>query len=418
MKYYKISVFSAFAGYDSQFLALKRFEKWFNKTFKGLFHIEFDLIGWCEIDPLAIKCHNALFPEYRNRHFNDIKTVPWSKLEFDILIYSSCCQDITCNGNQKGFSEGSGTRSALIWHILPAIRSCKPLCCILENVTGLLENKFSNEFRKWQEAIDNEGQTLCKGAPEYISNWTILSAFDFGVPQNRSRSFMVSIRKDTGIQCKFPTPFELTKGAESLLEKGVNDSFYFSGNDTIKFIEKIDEEHILKEMSCKTDNDKQGRCIKQIITPAILKNKHHICPTLVADVNYDHISYTRCLSTNFYPRPGVFEVWKGSKTEIKKLQPSTLQKKIINGSQNEILKSIMNLKEDEYIRLRRFTPREWFRFMGVEEEDISRLISSNVPSGHLFMKGGNLIVVDVLFHLYKSLFSEIQKWSELVSVRS
>ena len=67
MKKITIPVFSAFAGYDSQFLALRRFANWFNRAFKGLFYIEFDLVGWCEIDPYAIKSHNALFPEYKNR---------------------------------------------------------------------------------------------------------------------------------------------------------------------------------------------------------------------------------------------------------------------------------------------------------------------------------------------------------------
>ena len=63
MKNIEIRVFSAFAGYDSQFLALRRFEKWFNEFNKGHIHLEFDLVGWCEIDEYAIASHNALFPE-------------------------------------------------------------------------------------------------------------------------------------------------------------------------------------------------------------------------------------------------------------------------------------------------------------------------------------------------------------------
>ena len=51
MKKIMIPVFSAFAGYDSQFLALRRFAKWFNRQYEGECYIEFELVGWCEIDP-------------------------------------------------------------------------------------------------------------------------------------------------------------------------------------------------------------------------------------------------------------------------------------------------------------------------------------------------------------------------------
>ena len=57
MKKITFPVFSAFAGYDSQNLALRRFAKWFNNKNKSSFHIEFDLVGWCEIDPDAVASH-------------------------------------------------------------------------------------------------------------------------------------------------------------------------------------------------------------------------------------------------------------------------------------------------------------------------------------------------------------------------
>lgn len=58
-----IKVFTAFSGYDSQCMALRRL---------GL---EFDLVGWSEIDRAAINAHNALFPEYAERNFGDIRGI-------------------------------------------------------------------------------------------------------------------------------------------------------------------------------------------------------------------------------------------------------------------------------------------------------------------------------------------------------
>ena len=56
-----IRVFSAFAGFDTQFIALLAYARWYNKNTNGLL-IEFVLVGWCEIDKDSITFHNALFP--------------------------------------------------------------------------------------------------------------------------------------------------------------------------------------------------------------------------------------------------------------------------------------------------------------------------------------------------------------------
>lgn len=75
-----LKVFTAFSGYDSQCLALKRL---------GL---DFDLVGWSEIDTNAIKAHNALFPEYKDRNYGDISKIDWKEVpDFELFTYSSPC---------------------------------------------------------------------------------------------------------------------------------------------------------------------------------------------------------------------------------------------------------------------------------------------------------------------------------------
>lgn len=54
----QLRVFTSFSGYDSQCLALDRLG------------IDYDLVGWSEIDKYAIKAHDALnssFVQERNR---------------------------------------------------------------------------------------------------------------------------------------------------------------------------------------------------------------------------------------------------------------------------------------------------------------------------------------------------------------
>ena len=51
-----VKVFTAFSGYDSQCIALDELKKEYPDKF------DYELIGWSEIDPYAIKTHNIFFP--------------------------------------------------------------------------------------------------------------------------------------------------------------------------------------------------------------------------------------------------------------------------------------------------------------------------------------------------------------------
>ena len=53
----KYHIFTAFSGYDSQMMALRKL----SDTYDSL---KFELVGWAEIEPAAIAAHKAAFPEY------------------------------------------------------------------------------------------------------------------------------------------------------------------------------------------------------------------------------------------------------------------------------------------------------------------------------------------------------------------
>ena len=118
-----LRVFTAFSGYDSQCLALNRLG------------IDYDLVGWSEIDPAAIKAHDALFPQYADRNYGDISKIDWSQVpDFDLFTYSSPCTDFSNAGQQAGGEEGSGTRSSLLWECRKTILAKKPKYLMFENV--------------------------------------------------------------------------------------------------------------------------------------------------------------------------------------------------------------------------------------------------------------------------------------------
>lgn len=409
MKKITIPVFSAFAGYDSQFLALRRFAKWFNRQYEGECYIEFELVGWCEIDPWAIKSHNALFPEYKHLHYNDITKVPWHKVkDFKWLIYSSCCQDISGNGKQAGLAKDSGTRSSLIWEVLDGIKDRMPKVAILENVSDLLDKSFCNEFCKWQEAVDAVG---------YHSCWSTLKASDFEVPQNRDRAFMVSLIDDVKQKVSFPKPHpERVKDVETFLEKEVDEKYYYSEEEAVRCIVAI---HGKKPQGIDGISIKDhGECIEQIVTPTCKCGIHRISPTLLANAGYEKVGYKNFVTTGHFPGPAVLEVWETTEDvnipyakyiEMAK-EKNDSERKVANASEKLIKKQLLELTSNRYFRLRRLTPRECFKLMGVDMCSINKLVTSGVPEAQLYKQAGNAIVVDVLVNLYKSIFNDISKW--------
>lgn len=199
MKYTKenpLRVFTTFSGYDSQCLALKK---------AG---IPFDLIGWSEIEKRAIMAHDAIFPEYKDRNYGDICKIDWTQVpDFDLFTYSSPCQSFSIAGQRLGGEEGSGTKSSLLWECKKAIEIKKPKYLMLENVKMLVSNNFIHTFNKWVDFLNSLG---------YISNWKVLNGRDYGIPQDRSRVFLVSIMNPE-IDFVFPMGTKVTTSIEDYM---------------------------------------------------------------------------------------------------------------------------------------------------------------------------------------------------------
>lgn len=226
-----VKVFTSFSGYDSQCLALDRLAE----QCPGF---SYELVGWSEIDKYAIQAHNALYPQWADRNYGDISKIKWEETpDFDLFTYSFPCTDISNAGVQKGLSEGTGTRSSLLWECRKAISVKKPKFLMLENVKALCGKKFIDDFNKWLNELDDMG---------YTTYWQVVNATDFGVPQNRERVFCISIRNDVKMESdgskdlgfEFPKPFPLTKKLKDVLEDKVDESYYISQDKVDEFISK------------------------------------------------------------------------------------------------------------------------------------------------------------------------------------
>jgi len=140
-------------------------------------------IDYVEIDEKAVRSYNAIFR--KELEYKTQSVVGWN-LKPDILIHGSPCQDFSIAGKQKGADPGSETRSSLMWETLNIIKQMgvwKPRVVIWENVKNVLSKHMRFNFNRYLEEMQNLG---------YTSNFEVLNAIDFGLPQSRERVFTVS----------------------------------------------------------------------------------------------------------------------------------------------------------------------------------------------------------------------------------
>ena len=194
--------------------------------------IPYELVGYCEIDKYASKSYSAVHGVSEEMNLWDVCKVdakPWLNT-VDLMTYGFPCQDISVAGRQKGLidEEGGYTRSGLFFEALRIINECKPRIAIAENVRNLMSQAFVDQYHIVQESLGEAG---------YINYVAILNARDFGIPQNRERVFIVSIRKDEDMGYIFPNPIPLELCLKDLLEDKVAEKYYLS-EKTIRSFEE------------------------------------------------------------------------------------------------------------------------------------------------------------------------------------
>lgn len=182
----------------------------------------------------CIANHNLL--NIMDVHGKDLEIVDTDKYEY-ILTYSFPCQDLSLAGLRKGMdisqSEG-GTRSGLLWEVERILTelSEKPQILIMENVPAIHSEKDYPNFEKWMLRLEELG---------YCNFYTDLNAKDFGIPQNRERTFMVSILGEN-LNYKFPRPIPRKYNLKDFLEdKNKVDKKYYLSQKMINYLTGINQ---------------------------------------------------------------------------------------------------------------------------------------------------------------------------------
>ena len=154
----------------------------------------------------------------QNAKGEDFKIVNKDQYEY-IMTYSFPCQDLSLAGKGKGMADTS-TRSGMLWEVERILNELKetnslPQILLMENVPQVHGTGNVEHFNKWQLALERLG---------YKSYFQDLIATDYGIPQTRNRCFMVSILGEYSYS--FPQKIPLKLKLKDLLEKEVDEKYY------------------------------------------------------------------------------------------------------------------------------------------------------------------------------------------------
>lgn len=405
---------------------------------------EFQTINYCEIDKYASAAYSMIHNVDELLNLRDVRKV--STLLFpdvDLITYGFPCQDISIAGRQKGFEDGAGnrTRSGLFFEALRIIQDLQPKWAICENVKALTMKQFRSEFKTVLESLEHAG---------YRNYYQVLNAKDFGIPQNRERVFIVSIRKDIEQEFTFPETQVLKLRVRDLLEKDVPEKFFINTPNAIALARKIAEEIELNHPAVlRSVRTEYGKEIRTAYEQGEIHEKRanmrefecrpdDLCNTLTTVLKDNYIAepvmrtvgdlgvggqrgrvfstngIVGCLSaTDYKDPPKIMQVGNIVKTgqfdnpqRGRIYDPDGLAPTLNTCSGGGLEPKFID-RSCVDVRIRKLTPRECFRLMGFSDDDFDKI--KGISNSQLYKMAGNSIVVNVLEAIFKQLFKETNK---------
>lgn len=282
--------------------------------------------------------------------------------DIDLLTYSFPCQDLSVagywHGNKGGIDRNANNRSGMLWEverILLERQELKlelPKMLLMENVSNILAARNMENFNDWQNSLSKLG---------YYNEVFTLNASNFGIPQKRVRTYMLSVL------CK-------TKKERINVEK-----FFFENNL---------ERHFFGKKMKKLEN-----FIKIDYSNNIYKK----------EANMAQANYTSSRIDIYNDNVKILE--NGKVRDI--IVPTVTTKQDRNPNSGVIDYFVGNKEKCQY---RFLTPRECFLLMGFEEKDYNILINNQMytmgnnvifSNERLYKLAGNSIVVNVLEEIFK-----------------
>ena len=303
----------------------------------------------------------------RNNNLVDIQKVDVDKLpDADVLTYSFPCQDLSVSGhwhnNTGGIDRNANNRSTLLWEIerillgYTAKQKQLPNFLLMENVSNILSSKHIKNFNEWQGFLERLG---------YVNKVYTLNSKNFGVPQSRERTYLLSVLAKDENQKNEIESYLLENNLENYQQELCSPlSNYLKLNYSL---EKYRQEAIDSTPKFTPSREK------------IYQN--NIVLATDREVPRNQIARTLTTKQDRHPNSGIIQYEK----------------------------EILTKNNTKY---RNLTPRECFLLMGFTEEQFDLLMQHNIdvaagrkilPQSKLIRLAGNSIVVQVLESIFRQI---------------
>ena len=268
-----------------------------------------------------------------------------------VCSYSFPCQDLSNAGKKAGFNDTS-TRSGMLWEVERILDECNelgqlPQVLLMENVIQIHspEDNVKNFF-KWQSKLESLG---------YKNYMQDLIATDYGIPQTRNRTFMVSILGDYSYT--FPKPIPLKLKLKDMLEDNVDEKYYLSDKQ-IKDIQSWNAYEKPLENMEKTD--------KNNISPTLTTRSGAYAAGMILVKNATKQGYLEATDGDGIDISSRMEYHRGN-VQKDKIQTLTTS----GGNDRGVV---------ENLKIRKLTPKECGRLMNVKDEDITKMLKNQSDS--------------------------------------
>lgn len=162
---------------------------------------EFRNLLSAEIDKYACQTYEYLFGE---NPFNDITSNDFKDqveaLEYDVLLAGFPCQTFSRAGLKAGFNDE--TKGVIFAHIVNIIYRTRPKAIFLENVDHLITHNKGETIKQIIETLELDlnykiiGVTNINGELDYDARNFVRNSKNFGVPQNRPRTYLMGFDRD------------------------------------------------------------------------------------------------------------------------------------------------------------------------------------------------------------------------------
>ena len=381
-----------------------------------------------------------------------------------LLTYSFPCQDLSNAGLGKGMQRGSGTRSGLLWEIERILKECDelPQVLMMENVPEVIGQKNRAAFGEWIAFLDSMGYKskweilngTDFGMPQNRKRCFMISVLG---------DYYYELPQKTGCRLRLKDLLEENVSEEYYLSDNILKYFIKHTKESeekgngFRF-EPTDGDCIAKRVTTRAGGRMDDNFIRDKIHSVVklphgyfegsIERDPQYSPTIDTGVGNWHTligeeNVTQCDCMGYIDKDGFNEMtgrvygtdaaspivrtFCGGGQEIKVAVPTSDQGGALSAEPLAYDEQNGYIRKDGFVgtlttdgsspkhnnrvvefmpnmRVRKLTPRECFRLMGVNDTDYDR-VAKNQSKSSLYHLAGDSIITNCLMALFGTMFN-------------